>query len=639
MKKFFTLITMLATVGVLSMQAQAFQKAPFKSATASSRAQRAIIEPGANQVWWGYVSNNTSLSGLGVQAADTYHCAIFIPGNHAIAGGKTIQAIRFGLVAPNATNAKVWIASKKPSTIDNTNCIDIVDVPQSDLGNINIDIPLNTPYTIPSTGVYVGYSFTISAISNSDDQFPILITGSDAPNTLIIKTDTKVPSWSDMNGQGFGSLFLQVLLEGDFGDNDVTPLDFGPVYGEINKTGGAAFVINNNGYSPVSSVDYIITTDGNDSQEFHATIEPAVPGFSAGYMGAIIPAEAEQCIKNKTLTITKVNGNENNATDKTASFTMYSLSEIIDRTVIVEQFTGTGCGWCPRGHVGMAKMREAFGDRFAGVALHQYSGQSSDAMNIATNKYAKLSFSGAPSARINRGAEVDPYYGSYNDILEDMNEELAIPALAEVQVSGNFNEDKTKVDAKANLRPLFDGTYKLEFVLVADGLTGTGSGWNQANYYNYAYASQTGITKAGLPDDLKYLYDTPATFNPIFNDVAIASSYVSGSNKVPAQTLTSGETSEVSYTVSMPTYTKLKNALQYDQIYVLAILIDSSNKVVNVAKAKVADYDPTGISAVSSNNATETVRYTLDGRQITAPQHGLNIIKMNDGTVRKVIVK
>jgi hypothetical protein len=639
MKKFFTLITLLATVGVLSMQAQAFQKAPFKSATASSRAQRAIIEPGANQVWWGYVSNNTSLSGLGVQAKDTYHCAIFIPGNHVIAGGKTIQAVRFGLVAPNATNAKVWIASKKPSTIDNTNCIDIVDVPQSDLGNINIDIPLNTPYTIPSTGVYVGYSFTISAISNSDDQFPILITGSDAPNTLIIKTDTNVPSWSDMNGQGFGSLFLQVLLEGDFGDNDVTPLDFGPVYGEINKTGGAAFVINNNGYSPVSSVDYIITTDGNDSQEFHATIEPAVPGFSAGYMGAIIPAEAEQCIKNKTLTITKVNGNENNATDKTASFTMYSLSEIIDRTVIVEQFTGTGCGWCPRGHVGMAKMREAFGDRFAGVALHQYSGQSSDAMNIATNKYAKLSFSGAPSARINRGAEVDPYYGSYNDILEDMNEELAIPALAEVQVSGNFNEDKTKVDAKANLRPLFDGTYKLEFVLVADGLTGTGSGWNQTNYYSYAYASQTGITKAGLPDDLKYLYDTPATFNPIFNDVAIASSYVSGSNKVPAQTLTSGETSEVSYTVSMPTYTKLKNALQYDQIYVLAILIDSSNKVVNVAKAKVADYDPTGISAVSSNNATETVRYTLDGRQITAPQHGLNIIKMSDGTVRKVVVK
>lgn len=639
MKKFFTLITLLATVGVLSMQAQAFQKAPFKSATASSRAQRAIIEPGANQVWWGYVSNNTSLSGLGVQAKDTYHCAIFIPGNHVIAGGKTIQAVRFGLVAPNATNAKVWIASKKPSTIDNTNCIDIVDVPQSDLGNINIDIPLNTPYTIPSTGVYVGYSFTISAISNSDDQFPILITGSDAPNTLIIKTDTNVPSWSDMNGQGFGSLFLQVLLEGDFGDNDVTPLDFGPVYGEINKTGGTAFVINNNGYSPVSSVDYIITTDGNDSQEFHATIEPAVPGFSAGYMGAIIPAEAEQCIKNKTLTITKVNGNENNATDKTASFTMYSLSEIIDRTVIVEQFTGTGCGWCPRGHVGMAKMREAFGDRFAGVALHQYSGQSSDAMNIATNKYAKLSFSGAPSARINRGAEVDPYYGSYNDILEDMNEELAIPALAEVQVSGNFNEDKTKVDAKANLRPLFDGTYKLEFVLVADGLTGTGSGWNQTNYYSYAYASQTGITKAGLPDDLKYLYDTPATFNPIFNDVAIASSYVSGSNKVPAQTLTSGETSEVSYTISMPTYTKLKNALQYDQIYVLAILIDSSNKVVNVAKAKVADYDPTGISAVSSNNATETVRYTLDGRQITAPQHGLNIIKMSDGTVRKVIVK
>ena len=637
MRKIFTLIVMLATVGVLSMQAQTIQMAPFKSATASSIAQRAIIEPGANQAWWGYVSNNDSFSGLGVQAKDTYHCAIFIPGDHVVAGGKTIQAVRFGLVAPSATNAKVWIASQKPSSIDNKNCIDVVDVPQSDLGNINIDIPLNTPYTIPSTGVYVGYSFTISAVSNSDDQYPVIITGSDAPNTLIIKTDSKVPNWSDMNGQGFGRLFLQVLLEGEFADNDVTPLDFGPVYGEINKTGNAAFVINNNGYSPVSSVDYIITTDGTDSKEFHAIIDPAVPGFSMGYMGAIIPADAEQGKKNKTLTITKVNGNENNATDKTASFMMYSLNEIIDRTVIVEQFTGTGCGYCPRGHLGMAKMREAYGDRFAGVALHQYSGQSSDAMYIASNKYAKLSFSGAPSARINRGAEVDPYYGSYNDILEDMNEELTIPALAEVQVSGNFDEDKTQVNAKANLRPLFDGTYKLEFVLVADGLTGTGTGWNQANYYAQYSASQVGEDLADICRGGKYGTNPIQGF--VFNDVAIASSYVSGSNKVSSQTLTAGETSEVSYTLSMPTYAKLKNALQYDQIYVLAILLDNSNKVVNVAKAKVADYAPTGISTVNSTDANESARYTLDGRQITAPQHGLNIIKMSDGTVRKVMVK
>ena len=244
---------------------------------------------------------------------------------------------------------------------------------------------------------------------------------------------------------------------------------------------------------------------------------------------------------------------------------------------------------------------------------------------------------GAPSARINRGEEVDPYYGSDYDILLDVAAELAIPAMADVQVSGNFNEDKTKVDAKASLRPLFDENYKLEFVLIADGLTGTGTGWNQTNYYAQYTVSQVGEDFADVCEGGKY------GTNPIqgytFNDVAIASSYVSGSNQVSSQTLTAGETTEVSYTLDLPTYAKLKEALQMDQIYVIAILIDNDGKVVNVAKAKVADYDPTAINTVDNTTATEAARYTLDGRQVSAPQRGLNIIRFSDGTVRKVMVR
>ena len=37
--------------------------------------------------------------------------------------------------------------------------------------------------------------------------------------------------------------------------------------------------------------------------------------------------------------------------------------------------------------------------------------------------------------------------------------------------------------------------------------------------------------------------------------------------------------------------------------------------------------------------AHEVARYSVDGRQLTAPQPGLNIIKMSDGTSKKVWVK
>ena len=48
----------------------------------------------------------------------------------------------------------------------------------------------------------------------------------------------------------------------------------------------------------------------------------------------------------------------------------------------------------------------------------------------------------------------------------------------------------------------------------------------------------------------------------------------------------------------------------------------------------------TSISEVeTSSDAVVVARYSVDGRQIAAPQAGVNIVKMSDGTVRKVVVK
>lgn len=51
--------------------------------------------------------------------------------------------------------------------------------------------------------------------------------------------------------------------------------------------------------------------------------------------------------------------------------------------------------------------------------------------------------------------------------------------------------------------------------------------------------------------------------------------------------------------------------------------------------------DPTAVAAAPANSAPAKAAacYAPDGRRISTPQHGLNIIKMTDGTVRKVIVK
>lgn len=49
--------------------------------------------------------------------------------------------------------------------------------------------------------------------------------------------------------------------------------------------------------------------------------------------------------------------------------------------------------------------------------------------------------------------------------------------------------------------------------------------------------------------------------------------------------------------------------------------------------------DPTAVATANSAPAKAAACYAPDGRRISTPQPGLNIIKMTDGTVRKVIVK
>ena len=51
------------------------------------------------------------------------------------------------------------------------------------------------------------------------------------------------------------------------------------------------------------------------------------------------------------------------------------------------------------------------------------------------------------------------------------------------------------------------------------------------------------------------------------------------------------------------------------------------------------DPKPTGIQGINNGVITAKRYYSIDGKQTTIPQRGLNIIKMIDGTTKKVIMK
>lgn len=72
--------------------------------------------------------------------------------------------------------------------------------------------------------------------------------------------------------------------------------------------------------------------------------------------------------------------------------------------------------------------------------------------------------------------------------------------------------------------------------------------------------------------------------------------------------------------------------------HVAADFIVEAEKPMTV---KLKEFDPTSITSPLDTNVSGKVkaRYTIDGRQIAAPQRGLNILRMEDGSIRKVMVK
>lgn len=66
----------------------------------------------------------------------------------------------------------------------------------------------------------------------------------------------------------------------------------------------------------------------------------------------------------------------------------------------------------------------------------------------------------------------------------------------------------------------------------------------------------------------------------------------------------------------------------------------NSNGIIATTTLYVKVDEPTGISNVeNASDVYEVARYTVDGKRIAAPQKGINIVRMSDGSTRKVVVK
>lgn len=564
-----------------------------------------------NSIEWSYnpSAGVSDMKGVGISNAGTFGAAMVMPVTSAM-NGATITGINVPVGTATMKNIQVFVST----TTDFSKPVVTGALAGSPKVGMN-EVQLTTPYTLTAgQNIYVGYTFTLTAANTDQEKFPILCASGEVPNSLFLGINGQ---WADYSANGFGVCGARVILSNyTQSATDAAVLSLTGTTAVINSTTTMTALICSNSSEAITSVGYSISYDGKTiTGESKANIGAGIG--KTGVFNVTFPTNGAAATQDVTITLTSINGQ--NITPSSAKGSLTQVSRLVNRLSVVEEFTGTGCGWCPRGWVGMGILKEELADKAAVIAIHQYN--NTDPMYTA--EYATPRFQGAPSSIVDRqGGECDPFYGPNGEGIKAYTAKCAksVPE-AEIKLTASFSSDMKTVTANASTEFLtsLDGA-SIVYVLTADGLTGTSGSWKQSNYYANYTAAQQGVTGTGVADFCKGGKYAQSSVTLVFDDVLLTSSWNSGGsiNRAPAFVSTTGGSIEQnSYTLTIPTKTTLKAAIKYDQLYVTAFVLKADGTIANAARCKVeqpkyaatlslATYPASEVGAKASANATIT---------------------------------
>jgi len=632
MKKILSIIVVWAFATVAS--AQTFQKNPagelgLQGVESVQKTPMLAGEDGL--VYWSFFGGaSSSWTGLGTGQAATFHVAVKVP--NIVAGGK-LKSINIPIVSTSMTNVTAWVRTN----LDGANAVSVSIPSSSIVVGSYAKAAVTTDYTIPANGVYIGYTFTSTA------DYPVAVAPGSQANSLFLKVADG--GWGDFSSDGYGVSPLQIAV------SDLNLPEYSVTLEEIetlrllpNTPFKVQVLIDNSSKNAVENIDYTIEIDGKKEQKQLTLKTPIPAGLNQKTIAEVEGVSAAEAKKYTVkVTIDKVNGQENSK--KSSISTQFTnVSRIVGRRTVVEEFTGTGCGWCTRGWVGMEYLKEHYQEKFVGIAFHKYN--DTDPMYVA-NYYPTISLgiNGAPSCSMDRTATFDPFYGTGYGIWYDLEEKNAVQPVVDVNATGVWNDDFTAVDVTAKVEALTQGIgFTVAYVLTADQLSGTTSAWKQTNYY-YQYTASQFPSNPDLAQFGKGGKNGQSAVFLTFNDVMIGSSYnTSGKNLADviegSDNAVLGTVYEGKYTVKMPTKTTLKNAIKNDLVFANVLIVSNeTGEILNAVRVKVEN-ESTGISELNGNDDNAVVaRYSLDGRRLDTAQKGVNIVKFRNGKTQKIVVR
>ncbi len=604
------------------------------SATLSAMAENSSIT---------FTYANDDLQPWGKGKSEIYDIAILIDEPALI--GKKITGIRAIINAyEGIESTSLWLS--KELTLEKVDGVKVtvpdsysasvvpkkVSAPGDDNFMGELSVTLDTPYEITEEGIYVGYSLTIPTVdkgsSLTDQQkYPIIVTPSDNPKSLYLRASKDFLKWTPYNEKIGSAAAIYVDLEGDFSEYSVSLRELESMYVPVEKDFCIKAEISNPGMKDARNIGYTYTINGKNYENTFEFAEP-IPAGGVNTTLVQLPIAPVSEVGSFTidLDIVKVNGEPNQNPKPSASATLNVLPFVPAHRPMVEEFTGTWCGWCIRGYYAMEWLNEDFGDNVVLAAYHDGDPMQAEAFPLDPSNI------GYPGATLNRGLVGDPYYGKDEDgfgMRKDVVKSMSEIMPADIQVSATWaDQDMTKISVKSTstfFEEKSNAGYKVGYLLLNNGVTGSGQGWLQHNYFPNFAAKYAGT-------QLEFLTKM-STYVPglIFNDVVVDASGVKGEEgTIPSEVLFNlPYQNEFSFDISGNTRIQSK-----DKLYVAAFIINPDGTILNSNKVHVEE--GASIDAITTGAwEVGSEYYSISGARVANPENGiyLKVSKMSDGSI------
>ncbi|MBS1625058.1 MAG: choice-of-anchor J domain-containing protein [Bacteroidetes bacterium] len=261
--------------------------------------------------------------------------------------------------------------------------------------------------------------------------------------------------------------------------------------------------IQNLGFDTVHSFQLNYSVNGGAAVSTTVNVDlPALSIGSYSIPGYTAPAEGVYSFK---VWADQINGSiadqvPANDSASTSGIFFYPQVAGLQKNVLVEEFTGAWCGYCPGGAFAMRDLLAAMPNAIA-VSIHDQAGRgaTSDLMQIADGVTVSNTFNtGFPSAMVDRVYYIDQqdvalgFYGytntNYNNLqLTEAQFRATQATPVNVSLSGKTYDSTTNqlsVTVNADfLNGLSQGDYRFNLMVVEDSVITSGTGYDQENYY------------------------------------------------------------------------------------------------------------------------------------------------------------